>query len=242
MFWYRLTHMVMWWLFRVIYRFRSRGAHRVPASGGVVIAANHASFMDPPMVACALVHRTLTFMARDDLFRVPFLGSFIRRVFALPIRRGKLNRTAMADFEAVLREDGCALLAFPEGTRSPDGNLGKPRRGLAAICRAAGVPVIPTLVLGTYEAWPRQALLPKLMGRIEVRFGPPVEWDDKELNATGDPNGALATLIMKRIAELHATPEAPLGFWKGYRQVLRGGDKSPFAARARLAPRLARAR
>lgn len=233
---------MIWPLFRILYRFRARGVHHVPVSGGVVIAANHASFMDPPMVACALVHRTLAFMARDNLFRVPLVGPFIRRVFALPIRRGIMNRGAMADFAAVLRDDGCALLVFPEGTRTPDGRLGKPQRGVAAICREAGVPVIPALIRGTYAAWPRHARLPRLRGDIEVCFGPPVQWDDNELNATGDPNGALATLIMNRIAQLHTTPEAPFGFWKGYRHVLRGGDTAPFAARDRLAPRVAQAR
>lgn len=168
-----------------------------------------------------MARRVVYFMAREDLFRIPVLGWYIRQVHALPIRRGDLNRGTLTWFEQLVKGAGYALMVFPEGTRTADGALGEPRRGIGAICRAAHVPIIPTLIKGTYEAWPRWRRLPKLSGKIEVRFGPPVQWSDAELNATGDPSGALVRLIMKRITELHTTHEPPLGFWKGYSQVLR---------------------
>lgn len=218
---YNLTHLIFWPVFRFLYGLTVQGGHHIPHTGGMVLAVNHASFLDPPVVGCAMGHRVVYFMAREDLFRIPLLGWYMRQAHALPIRRGGFSRTTLKWFEQLLKDSGYALMVFPEGTRTADGTLGKPRRGIGAICRAAQVPIIPALVQGTYEAWPRWRRLPKLFGKIEVRFGPPVQWSDDELNATGDPSGALARLIMKRIAELHTTHETPLGFWKGYKQVLR---------------------
>ncbi len=214
-------HVLIWPLLNLLYGFTVRGIQNVPLSGGVVLAANHASYLDPPVVACATVHRSLFFMARDDLFRYPLVGWLIHKAHALPIRRGSLNRKTLNDFRSLTKDSGAALLVFPEGTRSPDGALGPPRRGVGAICRAAHVPVVPVLLQGTYSIWPRWRRLPKLYGKIEVRFGPPVQWTDEELNATGDPSGALATLIMKRIAQLQTTHETPLSFWKGYKLIFR---------------------
>ena len=218
---YRTVHMVGWLLLNALYRFIVRGAGHVPREGSVVLAANHASFLDPVALGCAVRHRPVRFLARDDLFRIPVLGTAIRRGGTLPIRRGGMSRGAMAFLVSLLRDDDCALLMFPEGTRSADGRPGAPRGGVAAICRAAQVPVVPALVRGSYDIWPRWRFLPKLCGRIEVRFGPPVQWSEEELNASGDPNGALAKLIMKRISDLEETEETPLGFWKGLVMHLR---------------------
>ncbi len=218
---YRLFHILAWPFARWRLRFAARGTRHVPATGGVILAANHASFADPILIGCAVTSRPIFFMAKEELFRVPVFGFVIRLVNALPIRRGGVNRRALEEFAGLTRDGSRALLVFPEGTRTTDGSLGPAKRGVGALCRAARVPIIPTLILGTYELWPRWRLFPRWRGRIEVRFGAPVQWSDDELNASGDPSGALATLIMKRISQLHARYDPPVGFGAGSGAFLR---------------------
>jgi 1-acyl-sn-glycerol-3-phosphate acyltransferase len=217
---YWILQFLAWPVVRVLYGYKARGAGHVPTTGGVVLAANHASFLDPPMIALGLPLRPVSFMAKEELFRVPVFGWAIRALYAVSVHRGGLTRSQLRSYLGLVGRDGGALVVFPEGTRSRDGSIGRAQRGVGAICRMAGVPVIPVLVTGTWRAWPRTRLLPLPWGHIEVRFGAPVQWTDEELNASGDASGALATLIMKRITELHDTEEAPMGFWKGYRLLL----------------------
>lgn len=222
---YFVLQLAGWVVFRVLYRLRVSGYEHLPASGGVVLAANHASFLDPPMIACAVPQRPLSFMAKAELFRVPAFGGLIRALYAVSVVRRGLTRVQLREFASMVRDRGLALAVFPEGTRSPDGTLGPAHRGIGAICRMAGVPVVPVLISGSWQAWPRSRLLPRPFGRIEVRIGAPVQWTDEELNATGDASGALATLIMRRIAELHDTKPAPTGWWKGLRVLMQRASK-----------------
>jgi len=226
---YFLMQVAAWPIFRLLYRFRVRGIHHVPAAGGLVLAANHASFFDPPMIGAAVLQRPVSFMAKEELFRVPVFGAAIRGLRAVAVQRGQLSRSQLKDFIGMVRREGRALAVFPEGTRSRNGALGDAHRGVGAICRMAEVPIIPVLVTGTWEVWPRTRLLPRPWGRIEVRFGAPVEWSHETLSASGDASGALASLIMRRIAALHESEEAPVGFWEGYRLML----TRPSAAGAR---------
>lgn len=218
---YEAIHVACWPFSRIFYRFKVYGSSNIPREGGMIIASNHASFYDPLLVANAVTTRSLNFMAKEELFKIPVFGLICRLVHAVPIRRGSFDRRVIGGFEQMAKRNRRGLILFPEGTRSPDGALGKPRRGVGALCRAAKVPVIPARILGTYEAWPRWRLFPRMLGRIEVIFGPPVEWSDEKLDASGDPSGALATLIMEKIAKLDSPHNLlPLGFWQGYRNIL----------------------
>lgn len=231
---YRLVHAVGWPVFRVWAGFTVRGLHHVPRTGGLIVASNHASYLDPLLVGCAVAHRPLYIMAKEELFKVPLFGPFIRLTHAVPVSRGAITRVQLRTFHRILGDEGKALLMFPEGTRSTDGRLGAGLPGVGALCRALRVPVVPVLVQGSYDLWPRSRRLPRLKGNIEVRFGPPVEWADDELNATGNPSGALAGLIMARIGALQQVTEEPAGFWSGYRSILwrprsteGGGERTP---------------
>ena len=219
---YRITQWLSWPLFTLFFRFRSRGGHHVPARGGCVIAANHASYLDPLLIGAALPHRRVGFMAKEELFRFPVFGWAIRSMGAIPVRRGGITPGAFRAFAGLLRDEGRVLVVFPEGTRTPDGRLGPGRRGVGAICLVAGVPVVPAYVTGSYAAWPRWRWLPR-WGRFEVRFGAPLQWADRELEATGDPSDALATLMMNAIAQLEHPPvlEPSLRFLDGVRHLRR---------------------
>ena len=224
---YRLTRFGFWLLFTLLYGLRIRGLRHVPRSGGAILAANHASHLDPPVIASACACREISFMAKEELFRFRPFGAFIAAYNAIPVKRGGFDRKAFAFFTRWLGEEGRVLLMFPEGTRTMDGSLGEPKRGVGALCRMARVPVIPVLVTGTYAIYPKGRLIPRPWGRIEVRFGPPVKWSDDELDASGDPSGALAARMMEEIRKLYDSDEPLLGVWEGLKQVIRRSKPGP---------------
>ena len=170
---YWVGRFLSWLWFRLLYRFTVEGAEHLPATGGVVVAPSHASFLDP-MAVGAGTRRMLHFLARGSLadsklYRVITLGLPI-----VPIERGAGDRAALRRVVDVL-QTGAACLVFPEGTRSDDGRLGPLKGGAVMMARQAGVPVVPVAVLGNHDIWPRGRTLPRLSGRLTVRFGAPIE-------------------------------------------------------------------
>lgn len=181
----RDPHRVSWpylatrFLYRIYFRRRHRwrveGAENVPADGGVLLFSNHASYLDPPLIGSAL-ERPIRAMAKVELFRWPLFSWWITHLGAFPIRRGGADREAIRDALAILAH-GEALLIFPEGTRTPDGNLLPFQAGAGMIALRAGVPVIPVRIRGSFEAWGkgRRWIRP---APISVRFGPPIDLSD----------------------------------------------------------------
>jgi 1-acyl-sn-glycerol-3-phosphate acyltransferase len=148
---------------------------RVPRTGPVLLAPNHASFLDPWIVGSTLSRRPV-FLARDSLFRVPILGPLIGALSAVPVPRESVApRAALELCIRVLRE-GRLLLLFPEGTRTPDGRLQPLQKGCAWIARKAGAPVVPARIFGSFEAWPRGASLPNRFP-IRVVYGMPLRYE-----------------------------------------------------------------
>lgn len=144
---------------------------RVPAEGPIILAPNHVSTLDPPIVACASP-RTLAFMAKEELFRPPVFGPLIRSLNAFPLKRGK------GDIEAVkmalrLLEARYALLIFPEGTRGPGEVMLPFESGVYALARKTGAPVVPVGVCGTARVLPKGSKMPR-RGRMTVAFGRPM--------------------------------------------------------------------
>ncbi len=135
------------------FRLRVTGMANVPARGGVVIASNHQSYFDPPLVGCPL-SRMACYMARHTLFSNRLFGALIRGLNAFPVRRDALDRQALR--EAVQRlQAGECLVLFPEGTRTRDGSIGQLKTGVLMIADRAGVPVVPAVIEGAFLAWPR---------------------------------------------------------------------------------------
>ncbi len=128
--------------------------------------------------------RALCYLARDSLFRVPFLGWLIRRYHAFPIPRERLGARGWIERCAEILANGRAIVFFPEGTRSPDGRLQRPRRGIGLLAERSGAPVVPALLVGGYRIWPRGAALPR-PGTVHVHFGIPIE--SKKLACAGGP-------------------------------------------------------
>ncbi|WP_110953130.1 lysophospholipid acyltransferase family protein [Anaerosinus massiliensis] len=155
-------------IFLRLFHCKVLGKENIPKQGGVIIAANHVSLWDPPLVA-AFVPRYVHFMAKEELFKITIFGYIIKKLHSFPVRRGASDRSAIRTAISLLTEGHCLGL-FPEGTRSKNGMIRKPEAGLALIALKAGVPVIPTAIIGTNKIFKKGSFLPDL----EVRFGRPM--------------------------------------------------------------------
>ncbi|OHB65048.1 MAG: hypothetical protein A2Y77_10275 [Planctomycetes bacterium RBG_13_62_9] len=159
----------MCWLFCVVYfRFHVRGREHVPEEGTLILAGNHQSFLDPVFCGIAL-KRVLTYVARDTLWRFGPFGRLISSVNTIPISRDKADIAAMRLIIDRLR-GGEAVCLYPEGTRTEDGRIAAIKPGFGLLCRRSKAGVIPVLVDGGFECWPRHRKLPA-PGNITVWFG-----------------------------------------------------------------------
>ena len=171
----RPIYFLGWSGFRVVFAlyFRSRAFHaeRVPRTGPVILASNHASFLDPFLVG-ASVSREINYLARDDLFRFPVIGWLLRQWQSVPVNReGGGAKGLKAILDRLLA--GGAIILFPEGTRTRDGKLQPARSGIGLTVIKSPAPVVPVRVFGTYEAYNRHMRLPRPR-RVEVKFGQPL--------------------------------------------------------------------
>ncbi len=143
--------------------------------------SNHQSFLDP-MLNASPVRRQCCFAARDSLFRVPVFGPLFHSFNAIPVRRGEADMTAMRAFIERLKS-GMVLVLYPEGTRTVDGRISEIKPGFGLLARKADVPVLPCVIDGAYECWPKRNKLFR-PGRAYITYGPaiPVE----HIKAVGD--------------------------------------------------------
>lgn len=154
----------------LFFRYRAYGKENVPRQGPVILVGNHQSFLDPALCGIS-VKRLVTYMARDTLFRGAF-GWIIRSVNAIPIKRDQADIGAMKMVIARLREGGAVCL-YPEGTRSADGRITKFKPGFGLLCRRSKASVVPVMIDGAFECWPRSKKLFS-PGPIVVCFGKPL--------------------------------------------------------------------
>jgi 1-acyl-sn-glycerol-3-phosphate acyltransferase len=162
----------------LLFRLHVRGQAGIPKTGGVLLIANHQSFLDPWLIGIA-PSRQVHYMARDTLFRDGFLQYLGELWNAFPVKRGAADLGAIR--MAVERLDkGFMVNIFPEGTRSEDGSIGAIAPGMVLIlnrCRT-DVPIVPVVIDGAFEAWPRNAKLPRPYP-IRIEYGrpiPPSQW------------------------------------------------------------------
>lgn len=186
-------------------RVHVEGAELVPDLPGVIVASNHLSILDPPLLTIAvarLVGRQVRYMAKAEAFDTPLLGSILRAYGGFGVHRGRPDREAYRAAQQVLAT-GAWLGLAPEGTRSRTGHLGEPKAGVALLAIRSGATVLPAGISGSEHAWPVGARLPRPGATITVRFGPP--YRPAESAETGDRHEALAAqseALMRRIAAL----------------------------------------
>lgn len=154
-------------------RVQVEGLENIPQSGGCVIASNHLSFMDTPVVL-AHIPLQFRFLAKQSLYKVPFIGGHLRRAGHIPVpredARGSLR--AMSEAARIIRERGVSVLIFPEGGRS-EGQLQQFKEGAAYIAIKAQVPLVPVAIVGTREILPMGSILVR-PGRVMLRVGEPL--------------------------------------------------------------------
>lgn len=169
--WYRFCRMMSHAVFLLVFRGRVLHTERVPRRGGVLLVCNHQSYLDPVLAALALP-REAHFMARDTLFRGGFFKPLIESLNAFPVKRGSADIGAIKETLRRLKNGGL-ITVFPEATRTEDGTIRPMQPGVVLVARKAGVPLVPTLILGAFEAWPRHAKLPRPR-RVLVAYGEPL--------------------------------------------------------------------
>lgn len=184
-----LRHVAIGPLFRALSRMRVEGAEHIPATGPVIVAANHLSAMDGVAVPLAM-GRPTTFLGKAEYFEMPgvkgkLVGGFMERVGVVPVDRAK-GRAALLSLDAAQEalEQGRAFAMHPEGTRSPDGRLYRGKTGVARLSLVTGAPVLPCGIIGTDKLQPAgtRRLRP---AKVTVRFG-------QLLDPSGYPSGPMA--------------------------------------------------
>jgi 1-acyl-sn-glycerol-3-phosphate acyltransferase len=152
----------------------------VPTRGPVILASNHASFLDPPLIGAGLP-RALNYLARESLFNLPIGGWVLRNVNAVPVDRDGAGAAGLRAIFSRLRQGG-AIVLFPEGTRTRDGELQQARSGVGLVVIKSSAPVVPVRVFGTYQAWNRQMKLP-LPRKVSVKYGHPMSFEQLRAEA-----------------------------------------------------------
>ena len=197
-------------------RVRVEGAiDQIPRTGPVIVAANHSSNLDVPVLGSSLMPklgRRLQWLGKKELFDWPVIGWIARNGGVHAVERGAADVEAFRIATRIL-EEGHALFVFPEGTRSHDGTLGEGRDGVAVLALRTGAPIVPVGVSGSYERWPRGQRLPRPGGRVTARIGSPFRLADvlpPDLDRRA-AKAAATDLIMRRIAEL--LPERQRGVY-----------------------------
>ena len=163
---YTILKPILWVLFKLGLRLNVEGTENIPQEGPLVIASNHLSLLDPPVIGVA-APRKVHFMAKQELF-VPILGDIYKALGAFPVRRGGADRAAIKHGIDILK-DNKVLAIFPEGTRSKTGKLGKAEPGALMMASKAMATIVPCCVIGT--DFQRQG---RIWPKVTVRFGKPI--------------------------------------------------------------------
>src|SRR5215208_5684933 len=172
----------------VYFRLRRLGTEHIP-DGGVILASNHRSFLDPFLIGVC-IRRPIYFVAKRELFRNPALGWLLNCLGAFPIKRGESDEESMATARALL-ERGQAVVIFPEGTRIRTGSLARPKRGVGRLALQSGSPVVPVAVTNSEHARSGWRIKPV---RLHIRCGPPLTFPRVE-----KPSPFLAGEVTERI-------------------------------------------
>jgi 1-acyl-sn-glycerol-3-phosphate acyltransferase len=155
---------------RVLWRVNYRGLENIPASGGVIIASNHQTYIDPFWVSVP-IKRPTRYLAWNESFDWPIVGRFLGLFGAWPLKLEKSDPTAIRRSLQWLREGG-AVYIFPEGGRcTPDGELMRFKNGAVRLALEAGVPILPVTIRGGHRVWPRGYSVPRF-SKVEVVFHP----------------------------------------------------------------------
>lgn len=204
---YRILQTVLLRFFRAFYLFEVKGLEHLPASGPLIVAANHINVFDALMIAACVPRRT-RFVAWNRTFTLPVIGWFMRACGCIPVDREKPDTAA---FKESLRwlAGGNVLGIFPEGKYTTDGHLMPVKQGAARIALAAGATVVPATITGAYRSWPSSGPAKKMLPRpwkVSLKFHPPLH----TASASADARAAARELTEKIAEAINRTLEPAL--------------------------------
>ena len=206
---YRFTRFTFSIFFRIWFRWKVLHRERVPAEGGVILASNHVSYLDPVYVVSAL-ERMVVGLARESAFNVPLGGRILRSWRVIPVDQSGTGR-GLKTFLSRLRS-GDAVVMYPEGTRSPTGQIRAPQPGIGLIIIKSTAPVVPIKLFGAYEAYARHHWLPRPY-QVQIKFGEPLDFADLRAEAKQTKDKDRLKEIYKQAATdlLHAIAQIEPG-------------------------------
>jgi 1-acyl-sn-glycerol-3-phosphate acyltransferase len=204
--WWKVGRYSVGTAFRIAFRLRWYGLDRLPASGSALVVSNHISVLDSIAIGIAVSdrERIIRFLAAAEVFRIPVIGSGMRRIRQIPLRRGKGDWGALGVAAGVIRTGGLAGI-FPEGRVSDDGEVQVGRKGAARLALAAGVPVVPVAIWGTQVRWPQTGLTLRrpIRPNVAVIVGEPIitSGDPRDPPAVRDLTERIMTDVSSLVAE-----------------------------------------
>ena len=185
---------------RLVFSLRVKHPERMIEDGPLILAVNHASFADPPLVgACS--KRAVYFLGRRSLWKWPILGRFFTHANVIPVERNGNDLAALR--QAIRRvNEGNGVVLFPEGTRTRDGSLGEAKPGIGFVIAKTGAPVLPIYAKGTFEAFPPNSKLP-CRRPVTMVIGNPIHFSPEEIaNATREDYQRFSQRVMDAIVAL----------------------------------------
>lgn len=196
---------LVWRYVRLCYNHKVYGTEHLP-SGGAIVASNHSSYLDPPILGVSCPHE-VHFLARASLFRFAPFAWLLRKLLTHPVVKGRENvSTFKKACELVL--SGKKIAIFPEGSRSRTGELQKGKLGVGVLVLRTKALVIPTYVHGTHGAWRAGKSLPSLKGKTACVFGRPLDFSSLDTKERKECQQEIADSIMEAIAALQKWYEA----------------------------------
>ncbi len=204
-FWYWLGYHGSRLLGQLFFHFRILHRERMINSGPVLLAMNHQSYLDPPLGGNAS-DRAIYYLMRRTLLNVPVLGRILPKLNVIPVDQEGIDRGALKKLIQVVREGNGALI-FPEGSRTPDGNLQPGAPGIGLVIAKTRAPVVPMRIFGAYEALPRGSGRLR-RSRITVVVGHPIYFTDADFAGGGkEVYGRLSQRVMDEIAAISLEDE-----------------------------------
>ena len=198
----RVLRVIFGALFRTAFRIRVEGFDNLPRTGPAIIAANHVSLLDAPMIYI-VARRRVTFLAKAEYWQTRWKRFWLEAIAGqIPVKRGTDEAASALDAGLRILELGGLMGIHPEGTRSPNGRMYRPKTGVARLAAASRAPVVPLGVVGTHDVLPKGRRLPRIGRTITFRFAEPVRFPAGA--DAGDPDvlHAFADDLMARIAAL----------------------------------------
>jgi 1-acyl-sn-glycerol-3-phosphate acyltransferase len=196
---YKINYFLFGSIFRLFYGLKVYGVDRFP-KGAAIIAPNHVSNLDPPMVGVSCPEE-ITFLAKKELFKVPLLAWCIRHLNAYPVgdRGDDLHSIKLI---LHLLNEGKKIVIFPEGERTTNGQLTSIKPGIGMLALRSKAPIIPVYIHGNFEIWPIQNYLPKLWGKTTIIFGNPIDITPFLALPKKEAQEAIANKVYSSLAEL----------------------------------------